>query len=147
MGRLKKSALGIVAIFVLLLLIGAISETQEENTLKNAKTVPYTVVNFWSAHQPTAKRYSENILVSTTDHEQIKLIAKKEVLKLKENYGADVIWMNICTEVWEDNPKICKNEIARVTWIKDGVYPRPQIDPNAEDCGSFAGGKLYILWH
>ena len=145
MKTLTKIILSVVIFFVLLILIGAVYETMQENEIKNIKTAPYKIVNFWSAHQPTAKRYSANILTETTDKQQILLIAKKEILRLKEDYGADVVWFNICYEVWEDDPKICKEEIAKVVWFKFDAYPKPSTDryKHLED---FAGGELHILW-
>ncbi len=145
MKLLSKFLIGFVLIFVLLIFAGAIYESQQENEIKNAETEPYTVVNFWSAHQPTAKRFSENILTKTTDHDQILLIAKKEILRLKEDYNADVVWLNIGSEVWRDNPKILKKEIARITWFKFDAEPKPSVE-GYDYFGAFAGGDLYVSW-
>lgn len=137
--------IGLVLIFVLLIFAGAVFQIQQENEVKNAKTEPYTVVNFWSAHQPTAKRFSENILTKTTDHDQILLIAKKEILRLKDEYDADIVWINIGPEVWEDNPKILKKEAAKIIWFKFDAEPKPSVN-GYNYVGAFAGGDLYVLW-
>jgi len=147
MGWLKKIGLAIVAIFILLIIIGALVETPETEE-KQIALPKYSIYNLEQLSQPNAVRIRVDVVIEGITLEnkaEIAGVVKKVVNDLKARYNAEVIWLNIYngTKYLERQKG---NTIADATWFTHETNYKPSIPKDAEKIGDVSGGELWIDW-
>ena len=147
MGWLKNIGLAIVAIFILLIIIGALVESPEMEE-KQITLPKYGIYNLEQLGQPNTVRIRADVVIEGVTLEnkaEIVGVVKKVVNDLKARYNAEVIWLNIYNGTnYLERQK--GNTIADATWFAHGTNYRPSIPKDAEKIGDVSGGELWIDW-